>query len=470
VTIDKLKFRKLDASTGATRLQTLEPRGLSPGNAPAVILEGKAAPHADVVVENKSLAIFAPVNTADAFTHTKAGADGTFQVELPAAREGDRIRVQSRGGASAVNVRIANIESIDGRPPVVRQQGLRLVARADGAFGFAQVCRSETVGEPGQLLRMTNVRTKDAITFTLDDDGRLPKDARLTGNAGDSFELATSDGVHNTSFADGCGLLVAPSSGEPAAAARANRRLITLREPLFVDGGPSARAVKQGEIGDCWLVAAADAIATMKPSRLRDMMKDNGDGTVTVAFQRYDHDARTYVAEHVTVTRDVYGFGSSPSYGKSLKGEAWFPLLEKAYAQWKGGYDGIRSGYPFEAFEALLGAEGKHFDLDVSSSDAVWAAMQRQSRNGEAMVAWSRVDTRALSFSNTGLVGDHAYAIVGVELRDGERIVRLRNPWDSNPWSAANGPLQLKQLDGGILEMKLDVFMKYYAGYGSAPT
>jgi hypothetical protein len=106
----------------------------------------------------------------------------------------------------------------------------------------------------------------------------------------------------------------------------------------------------------------------------------------------------------------------------------------------------------------------------VSSADIVWSALSKQTRKGEAMVAWSRVDTPALSFSNTGLAGDHAYAIVGAEEKNGERIVRVRNPWNSNNAGAHNGLLKMTQLDGGILEMKLDVFMKYYAGYGSAPT
>lgn len=462
MTIDKLKFRKLD-------LPTLAP---SSTTAPKVVLEGKAGPNSDVVVENKSMAVFAPTDTADTFARARAGADGSFRVELPTAREGDRVVVKS--GASAIALRVSNVESIDGRPPVVRQQGLRLVAQSDGSFAFTQVCKSPTVGEPGQLFKLTNVRTKEEVTFTLDDDGRLPKGARLGGAAGDSWSVSTSDGTHEVK--SGCGLLVAPSDAkEPAAAGGASKQLITLTQPLFVEGGPSAKSVKQGEIGDCWLVSACDAIASSRPERLREMMKDNGDGTVTVTFQRFDHDVNKYVDEKITVTREVYGSGGSPAYhspiyGRSLKGEAWFPLLEKAYAQWKGGYDGIRSGYPFEAFEAILGAEGKHFDLDVGTPDAVWNGLLKQTRKGEAMVAWSRVDTPTFSYANTGLVGDHAYAVLGAEQRGDERIVRVRNPWNSNNWGAHNGVLQMTQLEGGILEMKLEVFMKYYAGYGAAST
>lgn len=124
MTIDELKFRKIDVPAAP---------------APKVVLEGKTEPNSDIVIENKSMAVFAPTDTADTFVHAKAGADGSFSVELPTAREGDRVVVKS--GASAIGLRVATVESVDGRPPVVRQQGLRLVPSKDG-FAFAQVCKS----------------------------------------------------------------------------------------------------------------------------------------------------------------------------------------------------------------------------------------------------------------------------------------------------------------------------------------
>lgn len=243
--IDDVRFKKMGPTTT--------------GAPPKVLVEGKTTPNATVVVENKSLAPFAPTQTADTFTTVTAGADGTFKAELPAAREGDQLKVRSeaRGVMGALSVRIANVEAIDGRPPVVRQQGLRLVASKDGAaFGFAQVCKSTAVGEPGQLLRMTNNRTSAAVTFTLDDEGRLPKDAKLEGKPGDVWQLATTDGTHNTSYSDGCGMLVAPSAtSEPQAmSGHTGMAKVALTAPLFASGGPSACAVKQGQsatVGSC---------------------------------------------------------------------------------------------------------------------------------------------------------------------------------------------------------------------------
>ena len=477
MTIEKLRFRRAPpGSEGGAPAQA----------APRVVIEGTTAPHATVVVENKSIATFAPVDTADAFARGKADASGAFAIELPAAREGDhvsvRAEVKARGVVGALAVRVANVEAVDGRAPVVRQQGLRLVANGaapDGQtrFAFAQVCRSETVGEPGQALRFTNLRTKYTATFALDDAGRLPGDATLAGAPGDVWKLATSDGAHNTKLTDACGSLVAPDAGATMTAAlRAHRpsSTVELTAPLFAAGGPKERTAKQGEIGNCWLVSVADAVASARPERLRERMRDNGDGTITVRFARWDRERARYVDEDVTVDRRVPARSGKALYGTMTSDESWFPLLEKAYAQWKGGYDGISSGYPFEAFEALLGAEGTHFDHDVSAPEALWRALSRQAARGDAVVAWTRVDTRSLSFANTGLAGDHAYAVLGVEQREGpngpERVVRLRNPWGQNPWAANGGKLGLRSSSGGVLEMPFDAYVRYFAGTGAAPT
>lgn len=457
MTIDGVRFKRADPKKGEV-----------PGTTAKVVLEGKTTPNAEVVVENKSQAPFAPADASDVYVHAKAGADGSFAVELPAARDGDQFRLKS--GASTVRVRLKEIESIDGRAPVVRQQGIRLVPDGDG-FRFSNVSKNDVIGAAGNQLILTNSRTKEVTTFILDEEGRLPRDARLTGQRGDTWQVSTSDGV--TRVDTGFGYLMAPpadASAEPRPTSQTqNATMGPLTGPLFGVGGPAPRTAVQGELGDCWLVAACDAIASTNPEHLRNIIKENKDGTYTVTFQRFDHDKGRYLADEVTVTKQVYLRGSKPLYGSSSVGDIWFPIVEKAYAQWKGGYDGVRAGYPFEAFEAILGAAGRHFDCDATPADAMWLALKKRSAAHEAMVTWSRVETPTLPFANTGVMGDHAYSILGVEERGGERYVKVRNPWGSNPWSVRNNTLGIIG-DKDVLEVPLAVFMKLYGGLGSAPT
>jgi hypothetical protein len=330
------------------------------------------------------------------------------------------------------------------------------------------VQKSTVVGEPKQVVRFTNDRSGDIVDFVLDERGGLPKGARLPGRAGDVFRIATTDGAHNTDLANSAGsALVAPSSSSssqpPPLAEHEHFKSQRLGGPLCIDV-PQPGTVKQGKIGDCWLVSAVDAIAVADPKRLRALFRENDDGTVTFTFHRYDHSARRRVTEDVTVTNSALNDGG-PVYGSTSTNERWFALLEKAMAGFKGGYEGIVSGYPYEAFEALLGTPGKHHDFDVSTPDAVWAALNGKD---QAMATWTRVESPALSFAKTGLAADHAYAVFGTSERDGERFVMVRNPWGSNKaaWGGARDGIKLHA--NGLVEMPLQTFMTLFAGLGTA--
>jgi hypothetical protein len=164
MTIEKLRFQKTDI----------------------IVVEGVTKPGATIVVENKSIAPFAPNDTPDAFMRAKAGPDGKFRIELPGAHEGDQLqlRAESRGETlSAINVRLSEVAPVDGRIAVVRQQGLRLVPAPGGRFKFAFVSKSTVIGEPDQALQIKNKRSGDKVMFTLDNNGRLPANARIHGDA-----------------------------------------------------------------------------------------------------------------------------------------------------------------------------------------------------------------------------------------------------------------------------------------------
>jgi len=433
-----------------------------------VVVSGTTTPNAPVVVENQSVATFAPKGTADAFVRGTAGADGRFVLELPAAREGDHLRVRS--GRGVVGVRVQHVEAVDGRAPVVHQQGLRLVDAGAGRFSFAHAQKSDVVGEPQQVIRFKNERSGDHDDIVLDARGRLPRDASICGVAGDRWSVATTDGTHNVDFSNACLTVLTPCTdlNPPPCVGHEGATLRPLSGPLFARD-PAFGDVRQGEIGDCWLVSAVDALANVAPRRLRELFTENDDGTVTVSFHRFDHDSGRVVREPITVTNSAYVKDGALLYGKAGNKSddddaRWFPLLEKAYAAWKGGFEAVVSGYPFEAFEALLGKPGKHFDLDISSADAVWSALKKPD---QVLATWTRCDSKELRFSNTGLQADHAYAVIGVEERGGERMVTLRNPWGENGWAAKNGKLGLEVASNGLLSMKLDVFMKYFVGLGS---
>jgi hypothetical protein len=101
--------------------------------------------------------------------------------------------------------------------------------------------------------------------------------------------------------------------------------------PLFVSG-PAASDVTQGSAGSCYLVASLGAIANANPSLITNMFVDNQNDTYGVKFYSQGGSIFTTVDEYLPVqTNNAIAFSGNST--KSLSGELWVSLAEKAYAQ-----------------------------------------------------------------------------------------------------------------------------------------
>jgi hypothetical protein len=206
---------------------------------------------------------------------------------------------------------------------------------------------------------------------------------------------------------------------------------------LGADDGAAAvhpSDVDQGGLGDCYLIAALGALALQEPSVLEDAIVDNGDGTYTVTFhepnphsvwQLWESDWREV---QITVTDEFPVRDGVPVFarfgdGTGDHGELWAMLLEKAYAQWKGGYDEIGDGgSPGAVMTALTGQ-----DSESSGDPMPFDAMAEAFEDGVAIVLSTPKGGTGPLFESGALVGQHAYFVTGVD-RDSQTIT-IRNPW-----------------------------------------
>ncbi|MBF2052527.1 MAG: hypothetical protein IGS03_03570 [Candidatus Sericytochromatia bacterium] len=128
---------------------------------------------------------------------------------------------------------------------------------------------------------------------------------------------------------------------------------IPVHAPLF-EGPVSVSDIRQGSIGDCYLIAGIYSIAQKNPQAIHEMMKDNGDGTVTVRL--YDKNKDTQQLEPIYITVDK----SVPNDDAHAKDTLWVQMLEKAYAVHNGSYTAIgKGGRSHEVFTAFLGVQSK---------------------------------------------------------------------------------------------------------------
>ncbi|MBO6214140.1 MAG: hypothetical protein J6N76_01235 [Lachnospiraceae bacterium] len=87
---------------------------------------------------------------------------------------------------------------------------------------------------------------------------------------------------------------------------------------------PCPQDVVQGGMGDCYFLSSLTAIARRDPKTIKDMMLDNGDGSVTVRFFKKNDEEGRYVPHFVTVDKFIL----KDSAYETL----WVRIMEKAYA------------------------------------------------------------------------------------------------------------------------------------------
>jgi hypothetical protein len=414
-------------------------------------IAGLAKPGEVIEAINLSAAPGGRLHLADTMVIGKADASGKFLGAMPDVREGDLIRMRTRAADGStgdwLTIQARGVEARDTRNAIVNLERMDLSVSGNAIAVAHNTARP--LSEPGATLRFTNVRTGEKVDVTVTDKGSLPAGLTLPGRAGDEFRVAGSDGTNNADFALAAGTLKVPGSStggnrvdlpDPAmhkdelnADGTPKHRLERFTGPLFIDE-PKADDVRQGAIGNCYFPAALASIASVRPDVIKNAIKANDDGTYTVKF------TPTYGGRpvEVKVDGDLYArsFGG-PIYGSSLGGstapdkmELWYPLIEKAYAQWKGSYDRIgNGGVAGQVMSEVMGKGYRYEDVSPSNADRTYELIKRAAANKQPMAAGTHGKDDSARYTNTGVYANHAYSVLGVEEEGGKRFVKVRNPW-----------------------------------------
>lgn len=158
---------------------------------------------------------------------------------------------------------------------------------------------------------------------------------------------------------------------------------------IFVDGTPSVDDIHQGQIGDCYFLAALGSVVASDPARVKKMISLSGNNAV-VTLHRYDEAASTWIPVTISVSTDLAQttdeegddtglLGSSFRIGKEptktawhadvirnnlavqedqyFEASLWVPLMEKAFARYAEQY-GQYGGFDSENANAQADDEG----------------------------------------------------------------------------------------------------------------
>uniref|UniRef100_A0A3Q2QIR5 Calpain-3 n=1 Tax=Fundulus heteroclitus TaxID=8078 RepID=A0A3Q2QIR5_FUNHE len=250
--------------------------------------------------------------------------------------------------------------------------------------------------------------------------------------------------------------------------------------PQFIVGGASRTDICQGELGDCWLLAAIACLTLNEKLLYRvvpqeQSFSENYSGIFHFQFWRYGDWVDVVIDDRVPTFNNQLVFTKSAE-----RNEFWSALLEKAYAKLHGSYEALKGGNTTEAMEDFTGGVTEFYEMKEAPKE-LYKIMKKALERGSLMgcsidsLVPARFETRTV----TGLVKGHAYSVTAVdEHKDSKvRLVRLRNPWGqvewNGPWSdnskewatlskAEKEKLQHQSAEDGEFWMSFEDFKKNY--------
>lgn len=195
---------------------------------------------------------------------------------------------------------------------------------------------------------------------------------------------------------------------------------------LFGSAGPQMSDIRQGYLGDCWMLSGLGAIARDDAQALRQNVVDFNDGTYGVClggrFYRVDNDLPVYTGT------------SSLAYAQLGAGNSmWVAVVEKAFASYRTGansYASIEGGWGVEVNQAFgsTTAGGRSIQNYGNATALVNDLYARATAGQSVTIGFLGFMPGA---SNVPLVMGHMYMISSF-VRNGSGVITgvvVRNPW-----------------------------------------
>lgn len=261
----------------------------------------------------------------------------------------------------------------------------------------------------------------------------------------------------------------------------------------------------QGAVGDCYLISAMIALAWCTPALLRARMGSAGFNPPTErSFEWQFHNDAGSKPGRVKVSGRIPIAGKkAPRYAKSVSGESWPGLVEKAFVvkTRPSGPDSAeptpadyqlidRNSTPQGACQSLVGGktdqeilkfeEGRKIFTRAGKLGTLTGGMSSAGVMSKPAMAWTKKDigvTDSKIWEKTGLWPSHAYAVLGV-MGDPDRLehVVLRNPhgvatdaetrdgYAKGVWNAGERSVDLNQR--GVFAITAELFYKHFGDIG----
>uniref|UniRef100_A0A3B3YSN1 Calpain 12 n=1 Tax=Poecilia mexicana TaxID=48701 RepID=A0A3B3YSN1_9TELE len=226
-----------------------------------------------------------------------------------------------------------------------------------------------------------------------------------------------------------------PKDPNPAKEIKWKRPKEISADALFVEDTIGTTDICQGQLGDCWLLAALSALTVhsklfAKVVPPNQSLSDSYAGIFHFRFWQYGEWVEVVVDDRLPVREGRLLF----SYSRT-RNEFWSALVEKAYAKLVGSYGSLKGGNISEGMEDFTGGIAYSLPVTSRTPPVLWRILTASLSRGSLLSCF----IQASSYSEVGkvtadgLVKGHAYAITDTDkvARGSEEVLllKLRNPW-----------------------------------------
>jgi len=225
------------------------------------------------------------------------------------------------------------------------------------------------------------------------------------------------------------------------------------------EGEIEAQDMQQGQIGDCWLIAALACVAQRPEILQRTIRSNRVDARGKYHFRLWNQVKMKTGTEWVDIVVDdlipCHPRTTNPKFAKCNSNEMWAMLLEKAFAKMYGSYSALEGGVMAWGLTAMTGNPAVIFDrrngrswnaltdgkyLQDEFTDQEFFNFLRKLRHNGAFICCAGI----AQANRQGLIDGHAYSILRLETARKSRtstefyqLVQIRNPHGGGEWTGA---------------------------------
>ncbi|GIW22738.1 MAG: hypothetical protein KatS3mg068_1745 [Candidatus Sericytochromatia bacterium] len=242
--------------------------------------------------------------------------------------------------------------------------------------------------------------------------------------------------------------------------------LNTLSSKLFGDEKISANDIQQGKRPICYFLSALAGLAHHRPNDVRELVKENEDGSYTVTFPGLPANKRVIkVNEPPKEIMDFY-------IHKGKNNSIWVPVVVSAISKYwskngflrffRSNYDAANYGGAWEGIEIVTGHVADFMAVPLNSNDKIFTKIST-AINQKKLVSVSTFGKGNMNPKKTGefrLSNVHVLTVLSTDPYN--KTITIRDPYGYLKVVDNNGSLREDYSTNGIFTVDMQTFRKYF--------